>query len=66
MAITVADVRAGSRSAVITEDGDLYIWGFNSSIILGDKTSNNVTLPRKILTGIKQVSLGSMHIAALA
>lgn len=58
----------GHASAAITENGDLYFWGFNiaRSWMGGQKVPiRTYTTPTKILSGVKDVDLGYDHILAL-
>ena len=60
----------GSHSAAITEDGCLYLWGFDGTGQIGDKWVPNVTneehyYPKKILENVASVSLGWSHSAAI-
>ncbi|MBR3145161.1 MAG: carboxypeptidase regulatory-like domain-containing protein, partial [Clostridia bacterium] len=42
-------------SAVVTDAGDLYMWGDNSSGQLGDGTTNDSLKPKKIMSNIDSV-----------
>lgn len=57
----------GSFSAAVTEDGDLYMWGCNKCGQLGDGTTNDSSIPIKIMKNykFKSVDLGSDHSAAI-
>ncbi|MEF2920440.1 MAG: hypothetical protein U0O22_08270 [Acutalibacteraceae bacterium] len=51
--------------AVITDDGNLYMWGNNDCGQLGDGTTTYRTSPIKVLDKVKCVSLGEAHTAAI-
>ena len=54
------------HSAAITEEGDLYLWGRNSSGQLGyGRYSDYRTNPIKIMGNVKAVSLGNYYSAAI-
>ncbi|MEE0763138.1 MAG: dockerin type I domain-containing protein [Acutalibacteraceae bacterium] len=55
----------GSNSAAITEDGDLYMWGWNRQGQIGDGTTTDRYSPTKIMNNVKAVSLGISHSAAI-
>jgi len=55
----------GNCSAVVTESGNLYIWGDNSSGQIGDGTTENKNIPVKVSEQVKSVSLGGHHSAAI-
>ena len=52
-------------TAVITEDGSLYMWGWNEYGQLGNGTKNDSSVPVKIMDNVKAVSLGYAHSAAI-
>ena len=54
-------------SAVITEDGSLYMWGMNGAGQLGNGTIENksISTPIKIMDNVVSVSLGDNHSAAI-
>ncbi len=55
-----------AHSAAITENGDLYMWGLNSFGQLGDGLcAYSRTIPTKIMSNVKAVSLGDIHSAAI-
>ncbi len=57
-----------SHSAAITEDGSLYMWGWNDSGQLGNGEHGVGVLsdvPVKIMDNVKSVSLGNGHSGAL-
>ena len=53
------------RSAAITKDGDLYMWGANGSGQLGNGSTTDSYTPVKIMENVTAVSLGSYHSAAI-
>lgn len=56
------------HSAAITDSGELYLWGSNENGQLGNGeigSKKYSTQPIKIMDNISQVSLGSVHSAAL-
>ncbi len=62
----VKSVSLGSwHGAAITENGDLYTWGYNSYGQLGNGTTESSSTPIKIMSNVKSVSLGSVHSAAI-
>lgn len=50
---------------VITENGDLFMWGYNWQGQLGDGTTANRLIPTKIMSNVKSVSLGDKHSGAI-
>lgn len=54
-----------SHSAAITEDGSLYMWGYNYYGQLGNGTTEDSSTPIKILDNVAAVSLGPYHSAAI-
>ncbi len=72
--IRVKKVSLGSEhSAVIAEDGDVYLWGCNDYGQLGDETTIDSSIPKRIyipfatatITESTQVSLGRGHSATI-
>lgn len=62
----VKEVSQGcGHTGAITEDGSLYMWGYNSNREIGDGTSTTRTMPVKIMDDVKSVSLGFDHSAAI-
>ncbi len=53
------------HSAVITENGDLYTWGFNANGELGNGTTEDNSIPIKIMSNVKSASLGNGNSAAI-
>ncbi|MBR7133354.1 MAG: leucine-rich repeat protein [Clostridia bacterium] len=53
------------HSAVITEDGNLYIWGYNNDRQLGNGSTTNSKKPIKIMDNVATVSLGIDYSAAI-
>lgn len=47
-----------SNSAVVTEDGSLYIWGWNYAGLLGDGTTTDKHTPVKVLDHVKAFKFG--------
>ncbi len=71
----IVEISAGSDHVLaLRNDGTVWAWGNNSYGRLGDGTSDNSRVPVQVrgaggegyLTGIKQVSAGSLHSLALA
>ena len=55
----IKDVALGyHHSAAITNNNELYLWGYNSNGQLGDGTKTNRKTPVKIMDNVAQVSLG--------
>ncbi len=58
----VAQVSAGGwHSMIVKTDGTLWAVGDNSQGQLGDGTTNNKSVPVKVMTGVAQVSAGEYH-----
>ena len=55
---SVSYLRGGDRCSVsaITENGDLYCWGYNEYGQVGNGTTKNQTIPVKVLSNVKSVS----------
>lgn len=53
------------HSAVITDDGSLYLWGSNEYGQLGTGTKGDGLTPIKVMDHVKAVSLGAFHSAAI-
>ena len=53
------------HSAVIKEDGSLYMWGKNDRGQVGNGTTENVATPVKVLDNVVAVALGGYHSAAI-
>lgn len=53
------------RSAAITTNGDLYIWGENDHGQVGNDTTMRTMAPAKILENVKSVSMGTYHTVAV-
>lgn len=49
------------HSAVITEKGELYMWGGNNWGQLGNGSKEDCEVPTKVMENVKCVSLGWMH-----
>ena len=60
-----ASSEADNHSAVITEGGELFLWGCNSSGQIGDGTHESKSEPVKIMDNVRSVSLGYNHSAAI-
>ncbi len=54
-----------NTSAVITSNGDLYMWGSNSDGALAYETEENCLNPKFVLSDVKYVSTGSYSSAAI-
>ncbi len=62
----IKQVSFGSyHSAAITTNGDLYVWGANWDGQLGDGTTIDSYVPKKIMSNVASVSLGYLHSAAI-
>ncbi|MCH5324200.1 MAG: hypothetical protein J1E39_03200 [Eubacterium sp.] len=62
----VVSVSLGNaHSAAITTDGDLYMWGWNESGMIGNGTTEDSSTPIKIINNVASVSLGYVHSAAI-
>ena len=55
----------GNHTGVITENGDLYMWGSNNFGQIGDGTYDDRPTPKKILSNVKSASLGYQHTGAI-
>lgn len=55
----------GFQSAFIDKNGDLYMWGDNEFGQLGDGTTENSLVPKKIMSNVSSVSLGGACNAAI-
>ncbi len=55
----------GYHSAVITENGDLYLWGYNGQGQLGNGTMIGSSVPVKVMENVREVSLGFILSAAI-
>ena len=60
-----ASSEADNHSAAVTENGELFMWGCNSSGQLGDGTHESKSVPVKIMDNVKAISLGYNHSAAI-
>jgi alpha-tubulin suppressor-like RCC1 family protein len=65
--VTIVEVSsASSVSFAVSSDGRLFAWGVNNWCgILGDGSTNNISLPKQIGTGFKSVSTTSINTIAL-
>ena len=65
----IVDISAGDNfSGVVTENGDVYTWGFGNEGELGHGDKSDQFLPRKIANlkkKIKSISCGGAHTALL-
>ena len=53
------------HSGAITEDGSLWMWGWNSYGQLGDGTIKSKHTPVKVMENVKEISLGGVHSGAI-
>lgn len=53
------------HSGAITEDGSLWMWGWNSYGQLGDGTIKSKHTPVKVMENVKEISLGYDHNGAI-
>ena len=58
-------VAGGAITAVVTADGDLYLWGCNNGGQLGNGTEERCALPHLVMGGVKSVALGADCVAAI-
>ena len=64
--VSVRDVQMiPNRTAVITKGGTLYMFGDNRNGEIGNGSYNFCSIPYKVMTNVKMVSLGENHTAAL-
>ncbi len=54
-----------SNVAVISKDGELYMWGDNSHGQLGEYNGESTSVPQKIMDNVASVSLGDRNVAAV-
>ncbi len=54
-----------SQSAAVTENGDLYCWGYNNDGQVGNGTTKFQTTPVKVLGNVKSISLRYLCSAAV-
>ena len=53
------------HSGAITEDGSLWMWGWNINGQLGDGTTEEKHAPVKVMENVKMISLGEYHSGAI-
>lgn len=53
------------HSGAITEDGSLWMWGWNQDGQLGDGTTEEKHTPVKVMENVKMISLGELHSGAI-
>ena len=53
------------HSGAITEDGSLWMWGWNQDGQLGDGTMEEKHTPVKVMENVKMISLGELHSGAI-
>lgn len=64
--IKVKEISLGhAHSGAITEDGSLYMWGYNCYGQLGNGTTAGSNKPVKVLERVKSASLGGWHSGAI-
>lgn len=54
-----------SNVAVITKNGELYMWGSNYYGQLGEYSGEDTSVPQKIMDNVESVSLGDRNVAAV-
>ena len=54
-----------AHSGVITENGSLYMWGWNNYGEIGNGIDSDQLVPTKILDNVKSMSLGPTHSGAI-
>jgi alpha-tubulin suppressor-like RCC1 family protein len=61
-----AQVSAGGmHSMILDTSGDVFTCGSNAYGQLGDGTTTNESLPEEVMTGVTEISAGSLHSEAL-
>ena len=64
--LKVEQVSLGEHhSGAITEDGSLWMWGWNINGQLGDGTTEEKHTPVKVMENVKMISLGEYHSGAI-
>ena len=64
--LKVEQVSLGEHhSGAITEDGSLWMWGWNIYGQLGDGTTEEKHTPVKVMENVKMISLGEYHSGAI-
>ena len=64
--LKVEQVSLGEHhSGAITEDGSLWMWGWNQYGQLGDGTTEEKHTPVKVMENVKMISLGELHSGAI-
>ena len=53
------------HSGAITENGSLWMWGWNARGQLGDGTTEDKHAPVKVMENVKEISLGNAHSGAI-
>ncbi len=59
------DYSRGVHTAAITENGELYMWGYNEYGQVGDGTTEDRYVPKKIMENVLSVSLSGHNSAAI-
>jgi len=58
----VKNMAAGvGHSLILTNNGTLFVYGSNGHGQLGDKSSNNDSIPEQITTGVQSIAAGEFH-----
>jgi alpha-tubulin suppressor-like RCC1 family protein len=60
--VSIVDVRAGGmHSLALSSTGEVYAWGDNAYGQVGNGTHTNQLTPAVVLSGVSQISAGSLH-----
>jgi alpha-tubulin suppressor-like RCC1 family protein len=63
----VVDVRAGGeQSMALDASGNVWLWGSNGNGQIGNRSGKGQLLPVEVLSGVTEISAGSLHSLALS
>lgn len=63
----IVDVRAGGEhSMALDPGGNVWLWGGNGNGQIGNRAGKSQLLPVKVLSGVSEISAGSLHSLALS